>query len=127
MSIITAPLAFDRARSCAACVPDVRSEARFEFEPLLEDDELSSDSTLTDDEVTAIGRADVLRRETARNNPLPVCRDCHFSSHPDDMEWLYKKRLCTSCAMKRIDELLYKIAKRYGRRKAIKLLKRLAK
>jgi hypothetical protein len=55
------------------------------------------------------------------------CHSCGSRPHPDDMDWFFKHRLCTSCAMRLVDELLFKAAKRHGRKKALKLLKRLSK
>jgi hypothetical protein len=103
--------------SCT-CLPDIRAEARFDTmhldpEPFIFD----ADAAL----------ADMLRENAKSAHPLTVCRGCNFPVHAGDLEWFWKDRLCTSCGFQRIDELLIKISKRHGRRKALKLLKALAK
>jgi hypothetical protein len=72
-------------------------------------------------------KAELHRRNAERAIPLQVCADCGFPSHKDDLEWLFHGRLCTSCAWRRVEELLYKAAKRLGRKAVLKALKKLAK
>jgi hypothetical protein len=83
------------------------------------------DTTIVFDEDTA--RADSLRANATRTTTWSVCRGCGWPTHPHDLEWLFKSRLCTSCAYRRLDDLLNAAARRHGRTKLIKLLKGLAK
>jgi hypothetical protein len=112
----------DRLCPCTACVPDVRSEARFDTTRL--DPEPAPFGPAGDDHAAVM--AYLVRQNAEIDNPLPVCRSCGYPSHPGDMD-CFQPRKCTSCAMRQIDKLLYKIARKHGRKKALKLLKRLAK
>jgi hypothetical protein len=56
-----------------------------------------------------------------------VCPRCGDLPHPNDMGGVLFPDLCSSCEMIRVDRLLYKIGKRHGRKRALELLKRLAK
>jgi hypothetical protein len=100
--------------SACSCELDTRTEARFDTRHEPErDPEIAELIAET-------------RRQRIREG-WRVCRACGQLPHPNDMEWLFHKELCSSCAFDLVDKLLYKIAKRHGRKRCIKLLARLAK
>jgi len=92
---------------------------RFELEPPVEHDP-------ADTELAAVN-AMLLRENAQRDTPLMVCRDCGFPTHPGDLSWFFKSRRCDSCGMRCLDKLICRIARRHGRGKAWKLLRKLAK
>jgi hypothetical protein len=71
-------------------------------------------------------RIEVVTRNAAAAEPRPVCVDCTWPIDPGDEEWLYTSRCCT-CACRHLDRILWKAARRIGRRRLRKLLKSLAK
>jgi hypothetical protein len=75
----------------------------------------------------AAERAEMVRQNAATPNPLPVCRECGYPTHQDDMHGLFHHRLCVSCATNRLERMLWKIAQRHGRRRLMQLLRNLAK
>jgi hypothetical protein len=70
---------------------DIRTEARFDLEPF---------TPIDLDEVKAAVLAETDVRHKAEG--WRRCRDCGFRPHPEDMDWL-QRRKCTSCAMRQID------------------------
>ena len=111
--------------STACACSDIRTEARFNT-GLLDPEPIAVVAPFTAAAIAAV-ETDIRRKNAESANPNPVCRDCNFVIHPNDMEWFFHNRLCTSCGMTRVDNLLYKIARRHGRKATWKLLKRLAK
>jgi hypothetical protein len=104
---------------CTCLAPDIRTEARFDTTTRLD-----PEPTVYD--VDAVHAA-LLRENAASDNPWPTCAKCGYMMHPNDMGWFYEPAVCCSCEMRRADKLLAKIAKRHGRKKALKLLKALTK
>jgi hypothetical protein len=58
--------------------------------------------------------------------PFPECSKCRWPYHPDDGGWLFRSR-CESCETAKLEKMLRRAAKRLGRRRLIRTLKRLAK
>jgi hypothetical protein len=109
--------------AACTCAPGIRSEARFaglDLEPIAPP--VAPPAALTH-AALLVG----FQRSNAAANPLPICSACGYPTHPNDMEWLFHSKRCISCAMDLVDKLLYKAARKHGRKKALKLLKRLAK
>jgi len=68
-----------------------------------------------------------LRAENAElAYPAPVCRGCRFPIHSDEFGDIFPRR-CTTCEIKKIEELIRRSVHRRGRRRTIKALRRLAK
>jgi hypothetical protein len=59
----------------------------------------------------------IARDNRRRAVPYPTCRDCDRPYHPSDGAVYYRGRLCEICEAQRIDRLLYRAARRLGRRK----------
>jgi hypothetical protein len=62
----------------------------------------------------------------ASASPWPECKRCGFAVDPQDMSWLYINH-CDSHGMAKLDALVRKIVRRHGRRRTLRVLKRLAR
>jgi hypothetical protein len=68
-----------------------------------------------------------LRRENrASASPWPECRRCKMAVDWEDMSWLFP-HYCDSHGLGKLDALLQKIVRRHGRRRTLRILRRLAK
>jgi hypothetical protein len=68
-----------------------------------------------------------LREENrASASPWPECKRCGFAVDWEDMNWLFPHH-CDSHGLAKLDSLLRKIARRHGRRRTLRILKRLAR
>jgi hypothetical protein len=71
-------------------------------------------------------RKAMLKANRAGPSPWPECRRCKLAVEPGDMSWLYP-HLCDSHGLGKLESLLRRIVRAHGRRRALKLLKRLAR
>jgi hypothetical protein len=71
-------------------------------------------------------RQEILARNAASPNPLPLCRKCGWMFQEADRDWLFKN-LCSTCAIRKVERMLWKIVRRHGRRRAWRLIRHLAR
>jgi hypothetical protein len=66
-------------------------------------------------------------RNATLRRPRPICRDCRypFDSSTEGSD-LYR-HTCETCGVRRLDRIVRRLIRRHGRRKTVKILKRLAK
>jgi hypothetical protein len=62
----------------------------------------------------------------ASATPWPECRRCGFAVDKEDMSWLFPN-FCDSHGLAKLDAILKKIVRRRGRRRTLRILKRLAR
>lgn len=70
-------------------------------------------------------RAEMRRENATKPNPDPVCKRCGVVHAREDRDWLFPSR-CGTCGIQRLERLVWRIVKRHGRRKTVRLLRRLA-
>lgn len=68
----------------------------------------------------------IYRTNAALANPLPICPRCRMLYRDEDRGYLKTDR-CDTCNTCWIDRIVWRLIKRHGRRKAVKILKRLVK
>lgn len=71
-------------------------------------------------------RADLRRENAAKPIPDPVCKRCRMPHAKEDRDWLFSFR-CQSCGAEILEKLVRQIAGRHGRKRTVRLLRRLAK
>ena len=69
-------------------------------------------------------RKELQRENAAKEKPDPVCSKCGAVHLKEDAGWLF--RTCGTCEVRRIENLVWRIKRRHGRRQTIRLLRRLA-
>lgn len=82
-------------------------------------------SQMTEDDIEKVReyvRMLVLDRNAASARPLRLCQDCRYPL--SEVDTLFKRR-CPSCGALRLEKILRKVRRRFGRKRTIELLENL--
>ncbi len=71
-------------------------------------------------------RAEMRAENATRERPDPVCKRCGVVHQREDGCEFFPGR-CSTCGIQRLEKLVRKIIGRHGRRRTVRLLRRLAK
>jgi hypothetical protein len=66
------------------------------------------------------------RANRSSASPWPECKRCKLAVDREDMSWLFP-HLCDSHGLGKLEAMVRRIVRSYGRRSTVRILKRLAK
>ncbi len=110
----------------AACNNHVASRLQWETEEEPAIERAYARVTPTDEELRAAAIAEMRRRNASRPVPDPVCIKCGFPTAERDMDDIFRKE-CATCGINHLVDLIERIVRHKGHKKAIKALKKLAR
>lgn len=110
---------------CVACLPPVAIRRPVPAEPPTVEPPTAESSR---EEVLAF----LYERNAARARPRPICPKCRYPFAAGDADvdgdgGMLRRELCSTCESRWLDKILRGLRRRYGRKRAIKILKGLMK